>query len=191
MTATGFQARSTGIDGLAVIVTKQVSDERGTVREFYRETTYRSLTQYAAGSWAQINVTHTRLGAIRGLHGEEMTKLIGVVAGEAYGAWVDARPESPTFGVVETSPLAVGVQVLVPRGVLNGFQAVGRDGCEYLYAFDVEWHPSIPGVGVTPVDPELAIPWPVAIDPDDRGLLSAKDAALPLFSALRKQLLGS
>jgi dTDP-4-dehydrorhamnose 3,5-epimerase-like enzyme len=37
---------------------------------------------------------------------------------------------------------------------------------------------------VNAIDPELAIGWPIAIDPSDRALLSAKDASLPAFRDL-------
>jgi dTDP-4-dehydrorhamnose 3,5-epimerase len=177
---TEFESRVSGIDGLNLITTKQISDERGTIREFFRQSTYASLL----GSCGQINITHSRQCAIRGLHGEDTTKLVGVAAGEAFGAYVDARPASPTYGAVEVVQLVLGLQVLVPRGVLNGFQSVSEGGCEYLYGFDTEWRPDMPGVGAYALDPGLAIPWPLAIDTADRSMLSAKDAALPLFSAL-------
>ena len=69
-----------------------------------------------------------------------MTKVVAVVAGEAFGAYLDLRSESPTRGVVETVALVPGVQVLVPSGVANGFQAL-VDGTQYVYCFDKEWRP--------------------------------------------------
>jgi dTDP-4-dehydrorhamnose 3,5-epimerase len=181
---TEFQPRASAIGGLTIITSKQVSDERGTVREFFRESTYAALAGSGLATCSQINVTYTRQGAIRGLHGEDMSKLVGIAVGEALGAYVDARPGSSSFGVVETVHLVPGVQVLVPRGVLNGFQSVSEGGCEYVYGFDAEWHPDMPGVGAYALDPELAISWPLAVDPDDRSMLSAKDAALPAFAKL-------
>jgi dTDP-4-dehydrorhamnose 3,5-epimerase len=180
-----FDAQDSAIDGLEIITIKQVSDERGTVREFFRLSAYASALADTAGGFAQINVTFTKRGAIRGLHGEAMTKLVAVAAGEAFGVYVDARHDSPTFGAVVTATLAPGTQVLVPRGVLNGFQSTGSDGSEYLYCFDVEWQPDMPGIGAHPLDPDLGIAWPIEIDPADRSLVSAKDAALPRFSELR------
>lgn len=179
-----FDTRATDIDGLVVITVKQVSDERGTVRELFRASGHAGASPVMANGFAQINLTSTRRGAIRGLHGEAMTKLVAVVSGSAFGAYVDARRSSRSFGTVLSLPLAVGTQVLVPNGVLNGFQATGGGGCEYLYGFDVEWHPGMPGVGVHALDPELGIAWPIAVDAEDRSLLSAKDAALPRFSEL-------
>ena len=69
------------------------------VREFYRASAFE-----AAGiplpAFQQVNVTQTNPGAIRGMHGESMVKLIAIAHGTAWGAWVDARPESPTRGAV-------------------------------------------------------------------------------------------
>jgi dTDP-4-dehydrorhamnose 3,5-epimerase-like enzyme len=39
----------------------------------------------------------------------------------------------------------------------------------------------MPGASVNPLDPGLAIAWPIAIDAADRSLLSEKDAQLPMF----------
>lgn len=178
-----FETAETDIDGLLVITTKQVSDDRGTVREILRLNAFSELPG-ALGHCGQVNLTHTKRGAIRGLHGEEMTKLVGVVVGSAFGAYVDARVSSPSFGKVVTLELELGRQILVPRGVLNGFQATSAEGCEYLYCFDQEWSPQMPGTGVNPLDPDLAIPWPIKIDPADRSLISEKDSGLPPFSSL-------
>jgi dTDP-4-dehydrorhamnose 3,5-epimerase len=174
----------TEIAGLWLIRSKSVSDERGTVREFFRTTGFAELGLPAPDRWAQINVSRTARGSVRGLHGESMTKLVGVAAGSAFGAYLDARRGSASYGRVVTAPLEVGVQMLVPPGVCNGFQAIGEDGCQYLYCFDVEWRAGMPGVAVRPTDPALGIPWPLAIDPADPSSISAKDAAAPLFAEL-------
>jgi len=179
-----FDARPTAIDGLLLLTMKQVHDERGTVREAYRETAFTAAGVPPVGPWRQVNVTHTRRGALRGIHAEEMVKLVGVVTGEAFAAYVDLRPRSGTYGKVVTVTLVPGVQVLVPSGVGNGFQAVSEDGCEYLYCFDEEWAPVMPGVACTPLDPALGIDWPLPIDPDDPSQVSAKDRDAPLFSQL-------
>lgn len=185
MPLTDFATTPTGIEGLTVITTKQISDERGTVREFFRSSSHGPVAAF--GAPAQVNLTSTKRGAIRGLHGEQMTKLVGVAAGEAFGAYVDARSGSSTFGRLETVELTVGTQVLVPSGVLNGFQSVGEGGCEYLYCFDVEWAPDLPGVACYALDPHLGIRWPIEVDPEDRSLVSAKDAALPRFAELSQR----
>ncbi|MFN2562021.1 MAG: dTDP-4-dehydrorhamnose 3,5-epimerase family protein [Jatrophihabitans sp.] len=174
---------ATAIDGLLAITTKAVTDERGTVREFFRTSGFAELDVAVPDRWSQINMTWTRRGAVRGLHGESMTKLVGLAWGSAFGAYLDARPGSSTYGVHVTMRLEVGTQVLVPPGVCNGFQATSEGGCQYLYCFDAEWVPGMPGVSVTPLDPQLAIPWPIDLDPADPALISAKDAQAPAFGA--------
>lgn len=175
---TPFAMDRSDIAGLLVIRMKQVTDERGTVRELFRHSAFAGAG-VTAGPWHQVNVTETAQGAIRGLHGEAMTKLVSIVHGEAFGAYVDVRPESPTRGKVVTVGLTKGTQVLVPAGVCNGFQSVSPGISQYLYCFDSEWKPGMPGVAVNPLDPALGIQWPIPVDASDRAQLSAKDAGLP------------
>jgi dTDP-4-dehydrorhamnose 3,5-epimerase len=182
-TVTDFDQRPTSIEGLLLIVTKHVEDERGTVREIYRESVFSGLGEGSIQASRQVNLTSSRRGTIRGLHGENMTKLVGLAAGVAFGAYLDARPRSGSFGTLLTLELEPGMQVVVPSGVCNGFQAL-TDGCLYLYCFDAEWAPRMSGVAVNPLDPDLAIAWPLAIDPADRSLISEKDASLPNFKHL-------
>jgi len=181
---TEFEARTTAIEGLVLITMKQVTDERGTVREFYRESTFASAGLPALGPWLQVNVTETRHGGLRGIHGEDMHKLVAVVAGEAFGAYVDLRRGSATFGTVVTTALGPGSQVLVPSGVGNGFQATGEGITQYLYCFDQEWVPGMAGVACSPLDPALGIEWPLPVDPTDRTQLSEKDRDSPPLAAL-------
>jgi dTDP-4-dehydrorhamnose 3,5-epimerase len=175
---------TTAIDGLRLITMKQVTDERGTVREFYRESAFVDAGLPSLGPWVQVNVTETREGGLRGMHGEQMHKLVAVAAGRAFGAYVDARPDSPSFGTVHTVELVPGRQVLVPPGVCNGFQAL-TDPVQYVYCFDTEWTPGMGGVAVSPLDPELAIAWPLPVDPDDPAQVSVKDREAPPLAALR------
>lgn len=178
------EAEETAIAGLWWLRAKGVTDERGTVREFFRTSAFAERGVPLPSRWTQINLTWTHRGAVRGLHGEVMTKLVGVAAGSAFGAYVDARKDSPTFRTVLTLPLEVGRQVLIPPGVCNGFQAV--TDCQYLYCFDAEWAPDMAGVALRPTDPALGIAWPMPIDADDPAAISAKDAAAPLLADLLK-----
>ena len=165
---------ATDIEGLFVITMKQVRDERGVVREFYRASSWAEHGLPSLGSWQQMNVTESTRGALRGLHGEAMFKLVAVAAGEAFGAYVDTREGSATFGKVVTVELLAGTQVLVPNGVCNGFQSVSDT--QYLYTFDAEWQPGMSGKAVHPLDPALGIEWPL------EPVLSEKDAAQPTFA---------
>jgi dTDP-4-dehydrorhamnose 3,5-epimerase len=179
-----FEARPTAIDGLFLITMRQVTDERGTVREFYRESAFVDAGLGSLGPFLQINATETHRGGLRGLHAEDMVKLVAVVAGEAFGAYVDLRSDSPTRGAVVTTTLTPGSQVLVPKGVGNGFQVTGDGPAQYLYCFDQEWVPGMAGVACGPLDPALGIDWPLPIDPGDRRQISEKDRDAPRFADL-------
>ncbi|MGI8677845.1 MAG: dTDP-4-dehydrorhamnose 3,5-epimerase family protein [Jatrophihabitans sp.] len=177
-----MQVQPTSIDGLVRITTKAVTDERGTVREFFRTSGFAEAGVPVPERWAQVNVTYTAHGGLRGLHGETADKLIGLASGVAFGAWLDTRPGSPTHGTLVTQELTVGVQMFVPAGVCNGFQSISPAGCQYVYCFGVEWTPGMAGVAVSPLDPGLGIAWPIPVDPADPAQLSAKDAAAPRFA---------
>jgi dTDP-4-dehydrorhamnose 3,5-epimerase len=179
-----FNAYPTSIAGLFRIEMKQIDDERGVVREFYRQSDFAAAGVSAPDRWTQVNVTASKRGAIRGLHGEDMTKFVSVVAGTAFGVYLDARRDSATFGQVETVELELGIGVVVSNGICNGFQATGEGMTQYAYCFDKEWEPTMAGVAVNAFDPALGINWPIAIDRGDRSLLSEKDANLPLLSEL-------
>ena len=177
-----FETRPGAIDGLVVVTAKQATDQRGTIRELFRRSAFEAAGIELA-PFLQVNVTETRRGAVRGMHAEEMTKLTSVVVGEAFGAYVDLRPHSPTFRILETVQLRPGVEVLVPAGVANGFQAVSEP-CQYVYCFDVEWLPDMAGQACTPLDPALAIEWPIPIDRTDSAQISGKDRDAPTLSEL-------
>lgn len=174
-----FAVEPSAIDGLVVLTMKQVTDERGVVRELFRSSAFADAGVAGVGPFDQINATETKQGGLRGMHAEAITKLCAVVAGEAHGAYVDLRPESPTAGAVVQVRLVPGTQVLVPQGVGNGFQAVAPGVTQYVYCFDQEWVPGMPGVACTPLDPALGIEWPLPIDLDDRAQISQKDLDAP------------
>jgi dTDP-4-dehydrorhamnose 3,5-epimerase len=183
MSTVDFTTRSGAIDGLLVVTMKQVADDRGAVRELFRRSAFEAAG-VALGRIEQVNLTETsQPGAVRGMHGELMTKLVTVAHGRARGVYVDARPGSPTFGVVDAVDLEPGVQVFVPPGVANGFQAL-TSGTQYAYCFDHEWSPTMPGVAFSPLDPLVADRWPLPFDPSDPRYLSAKDRDAPAFAAV-------
>ncbi len=176
-----FEATETSIDGLFQIRMKQVTDDRGTVREFFRSSAFAEAGIALPGPFPQVNVTQTSHGALRGMHAESMVKVIAIAAGEAFGAWVDLRKDSPTYGNVHTATLQPGTQIVVPEGVGNGFQSVSLEPTQYVYCFTKEWVPGMAGSAVNPLDPALGIAWPLPINTNDPSQISAKDVAAPNF----------
>jgi dTDP-4-dehydrorhamnose 3,5-epimerase len=185
---TPFEARPTAIEDLHIITMRQIEDERGVIREFFRDSALREAGLTGFGSWKQINATETSQGAIRGLHAEEMWKLIAVVEGEAFGAYVDVRSDSSSRGKVVTTPLTKGMQVLVPQGVCNGFQSVSEGVTQYLYCFDAEWVMGMKSYSVNPLDPELSIDWPIPVEAFNTDLISRKDASAPTLKETLGQI---
>ncbi len=178
---TEMRSTETEIEGLLILTLKQVSDERGTIREFFRASAH-TAPLGGSGDWRQINVTESGHGAVRGLHGEATTKLVGCIAGAAFGAYLDARPDSPSYAKLVTAELSPGIQVLVPAGVCNGFQSVSATGSQYLYCFTEEWRPGMAGTAYSPLDEGLGLNWPIAVNADDPAQISPKDAAAAKFS---------
>jgi dTDP-4-dehydrorhamnose 3,5-epimerase len=183
LTISDQSIQRTPIQDLFVIHPKKISEGRGGIREMYRQSTQNNSILPDL-TWKQINLTESNHGVIRGIHAEEMNKLVSVASGEVFGAYVDLREDSPSFGQHFTIHLTVGTQVFVPQGVGNGFQSISETPSQYLYFFDQEWTANIPGKAITPLDSDISIQWPISIDTSIRNILSEKDFKAPTFRKL-------
>lgn len=146
------------------------ADERGLFKETYVRTKYRELG--IADEFVQDNVSFSRAGVLRGLHGDpQMSKLVYVLHGDVYDVIVDARKGSPTFGQWEGVYLRTGEhkQIYIPAGFLHGFLAL-TDDVAFCYKQSAEYAPERE-IGVRWDDPDIAIAWPLAQPP----ILSPKD----------------
>ena len=66
----------------------------------------------------QNNISYNEnRGVTRGIHAEPWDKFISVARGSVFGAWVDLREGSATYGRVYTTVLDPSKAVYVPRGV--------------------------------------------------------------------------
>lgn len=134
--------------------------------------------------WVQNNVSYNaKRGVVRGVHAEPWDKWVSVVTGSVYGAWVDLRAGSPTYGEVFTATLDPSKAIYVPRGVGNSFQSL-EDGTTYVYLVDAHWaaelKPSYTFVNVA--DPQLAIEWPIALEECE---LSEADKHHPMLKEVK------
>ena len=163
------------IDGALVVTPNVFSDDRGAFKETYAVSRYR-----AAGivdSFAQDNLSTSKRGVLRGLHGDpRMAKLVQVLRGSAYDVVVDARPQSPTFRQWHGLTLRASehTQLYIPAGCLHGFLALEEDTV-FFYKQSAEYDPATE-FGVAWNDPELGIAWPLE---GALPILSPKDAANP------------
>ena len=85
--------------------------------------------------------------------------------GRVFGAWVDLREGSATYGKVHTCTLDPSRAICVPRGVGNSFQAL-EDGTAYTYLVDAHWSLELKRtyIFVNLADPELNIQWTIPLD---------------------------
>jgi dTDP-4-dehydrorhamnose 3,5-epimerase len=185
MNQTTFEVEKTDIEGLFTVRFKIFEDNRGSVMEFYRQSDFVAAGLPSLGERPQVNAPLTIKGAVRGIHAEFAHKLVSVASGEVYAVIVDLRPDSPTAGKWLGFTLRRGQGLFVSSGLGNSFQSVSEEPSIYLYYFEDEWRPDMPGVACNPLDPELAIDWPIA---DGTGMiLSQKDRDNPsLQEALHK-----
>lgn len=159
-----FAIEVTPLPDLLVIERKPIGDERGYLERLWDQA---ELVELAPGkTFHQINRTFTRDAAtIRGLHFQRApsleTKVVQCLRGRVFDVAVDLRADSPTYGKwhgVELSGSGHRTMV-IPEGFAHGLQTL-TDDCEMLYFHTAPYDPEAEG-GVNPLDPGLAIAWPL------------------------------
>ena len=173
-------AAETGIDGLKVVDLAVHGDSRGWFKENWQRA---KMTELGIPDFriVQNNVSYNdSRGVTRGIHAEPWDKFISVARGSVFGAWVDLREGSETFGKVYTTVLDPSKAIYVPRGVGNSFQAL-EDGTAYTYLVDAHWTLELKKTYtfVNLADPELAIEWPI---PLDEATVSEADLNHPMLA---------
>jgi dTDP-4-dehydrorhamnose 3,5-epimerase len=166
--------------GALLITTRVFTDERGFFVETYSLDRYRECG--IGDDFVQDNLSFSRCGVLRGLHGARRTaKLVGVVRGSAFDVIVDVRRDSPTYGRWQAQTLTAGDgrQLYVPFGFLHGFLAL-EDETIVAYKQSVPYDPAAE-FSVAWDDPQLAIEWPLG---GRRPILSRRDAANPALASL-------
>lgn len=176
-----FEVSDTPIAGLRRVQRQPLGDARGSLTRLF------CADELAAAGWrgpiAQINLTATaQRGTVRGLHFQHPPhaeiKLVGCLRGEVWDVVVDLRRGSPTLLRWHAERLSAdnGLGLLIPKGCAHGFQAL-TDNVEMLYCH-TEAHAPEAEAGLNPLDPRLAIAWPLP----PVGL-SARDAGHPALDA--------
>jgi len=172
-----LQVHETGIEGLKVVDLSVHGDSRGWFKENWQRA---KMTAFGIPDLrvVQNNISfNANRGVTRGIHAEPWDKFISLGSGKIFGAWVDLREGSPTYGKSYCCEMGVDTAVFVPRGVGNGFQAL-EDGTVYTYLVDAHWSAELKKTYtfVNLADPELGIEWPI---PLDQATLSEADKHHP------------
>lgn len=154
----------TGIAGLKVVELAVHGDNRGWFKENFQRAKMCALG-IPDIRYVQNNVSfNAKRGVTRGIHAEPWDKFISVATGSVFGAWVDLREGSETFGQVFTTTLDPSRAIFVPRGVGNSFQAL-EDGTAYTYLVNRHWSAELKKTYtfVNLADPTLDIKWPIPL----------------------------
>lgn len=167
------------IPGMFFVASKKHTDDRGYYSELSRIPELDPhLPQPLIAR--QVNLARSEKNVARGIHAEDWNKLVTVTHGVCFCAFVDLRPNSPTFTQVTTVVLGHGTDatfgsVYVPTGIGNSL-CVLEGPVDYLYIVDRLYKERDPAgdQAFSLFDPDLAIPWPL---PTDQMILSQRDRA--------------
>lgn len=160
-----LKVHETGIPGLMLIDLTVHGDNRGWFKENWQQEKMSELG-IPDRQWIQNNISYNeKRGTTRGIHAEPWNKFISIASGSVFGAWVDLRAKSKTFGKVFTCTLDPSKAIYVPYGVGNSYQAL-EDGTTYTYLVDAHWSAELKKTYtfVNLADPELAINWPIPLE---------------------------
>lgn len=170
----------TSIPGLKVLDVSVHGDPRGWFKENWQRAKMCGLG-IPDFHIVQNNISfNADAGVTRGIHAEPWDKFVSVAAGSVFGAWVDLRAGSKTFGKCFTCTLDPSKAIYVPRGVGNSFQAL-EDGTAYTYLVNAHWSAELKKTYtfVNLADLELGIEWPI---PLERATVSEADLHHPLLT---------
>lgn len=172
------------IPDVILVTPKRHGDERGYFSETYRESEYAAAS--IPGPFVQDNSAFSsQADTLRGLHFQippaAQAKLVSCARGRIYDVAVDLRTSSPTYGQYVGTELSAenGQQLYIPEGFAHGYLALTQD-CLVQYKVSAYYSPDHER-GVAWDDPHLNIDWPLV---GPAPILSEKDAALPVLSAL-------
>lgn len=173
----------TPLEGVLVVETVVVDDERGFFMESYHRERY--FEHGIRLEFVQDNHSRSRRGTLRGFHYQDMrapmAKLVRCTHGAILDVVLDLRIGSATFGQTFALELTAAnkKQLLVPVGLGHAFQAL-TDGAEIQYKCSTYYAPETEGA-VAWNDPEIGFAWPI---PDP--VLSIRDRDAPGLARYRE-----
>ncbi|GAA4604203.1 dTDP-4-dehydrorhamnose 3,5-epimerase [Actinoplanes octamycinicus] len=179
-----MKIRPLTIEGAWEVTPVQHGDDRGTFLEWYRFDHLAAVVGHPL-DLAQANLSTSARGVVRGVHFADVppgqAKYVTCVSGAVLDVVVDLRVGSPTFGQWEGVPLddVDRRAVYLSEGLGHAFCAL-TEGATVAYLCSATYRPGHEH-GVHPLDPDLAISWPV-----EAPSLSPKDAAAPSLTEARE-----
>lgn len=153
--------KTTSLPGLLKLERPTFKDERG----FFREVFHLDELNQALGfefKALQMNHSLSRKNVIRALHAENWNKLVYPVSGNMFAAVVDIRPDSETFGKLETFIFSPEDKfaLFIPVGFANSICVAGDEDVNYIYLVD-KYYDGTDTTAIAWDDPDLNIQWPI------------------------------
>jgi len=176
----------TRLRGPLLLEPRVFPDERGFFCETFRSSELADLG--VTEQFIQDNHSRSTRGVIRGMHfhvAAGVSKLVRCSRGEILDVLVDLRAGSPTYGQWEGYNLSdENMHTLyAPIGFAHGFCVVS-DVADVLYKQSAYYDPAIER-GISPMDPDIAIDWPILAD---EQVISARDTQAPALSEIADEL---
>lgn len=165
----------TSIPGLQIYDLTVLGDNRGWSKENWQREKMLAVGLPDFGPVQNNFSFNSKRGTMRGIHAEPWDKFISVGYGKFFGAWVDIREDSPTYGKVYTAEIDASKAIFVPAGVANSYLTL-EDNTVYSYLVNDHWHSDTSYSFVNATDPELDIDWPI---PRSEWEMSDKDKSHP------------
>lgn len=172
----------TRLEGPLLIEPRAFPDDRGFFVETFRANVFEDLG--IIEPMVQHNHSRSVRGTVRGMHfhvGDGVSKVVRCSRGRILDVLVDMRPGSATFGEWEGFELDDEKlrMLYVPPGFGHGF-CVLSDVADVTYLQSAYYSPEVER-GFSPLDPEVAIDWPVA---EEDRVLSERDLQAPALNEL-------
>lgn len=185
-----MEIRKLGILGALEFSAQIFSDDRGSFREWINIERIKHEMDFSFPV-IQANISHSKLGVIRGIHFSNSVKgqdkFVTCISGKIIDVLVDLRIGSPTYLVKEYVHLdqTCGKSVYIPTGVGHGFVSK-EDNSIVSYLLTSEYDPATEQ-SIHPLDGELGIDWNTK-----SFILSVRDSsAQTLAQATSQKLLTS
>lgn len=167
----------TTIPGLVIFDLTVFGDNRGWFKENWQREKMLAIGLPDFGPVQNNFSFNGKRGTMRGIHAEPWDKFISVGKGSFFGAWVDIREGSPTYGTVFTAEIDATKAIFVPAGVANSYLTL-EDDTVYSYLVNDHWHADASYSFVSALDESLGVTWPI---PPTEWEMSEKDRAHPLL----------
>jgi dTDP-4-dehydrorhamnose 3,5-epimerase len=180
------QVKPLSIEGAWQFTPLLRADDRGVFLEAFKESVFTETVGHAF-NLAQMNISVSRVGTIRGVHfalvPPGQAKYVQCLAGSILDIVVDIRVGSPTFGQFDAVELDDQSRsgLYVAEGLGHAFCALS-DSATVGYLCSTPYAPGRE-FGIHPLDPALGLPWPDAAG----SVLSEKDDAAPTLAQAAEQ----